>query len=67
MKDDIMPRLTDVVGGCKRTGLGRNRFREWARKIGAERSFGRRKLFDLNTIDEELDRMAEEAKAKRDN
>ena len=62
-----IPRLIKCDEGQAYTRMGKNQFRDWALKIGAARRFGRSVRYDLDVINRELDRMAEEAEAKRDN
>ena len=55
--DSFEARLMSREQGASYTGLGRTRFTDWARSIGAERRFGRRVLFDRQVIDAALDKM----------
>ena len=54
-------RLLDATEVCMYLSLGRNRGVEFARSIGAERTIGRRSLYDKVVIDRYLDKQAMEA------
>ena len=44
-------RLVSRSDLCKYTGLGANKAVEFAKSVGADIKIGRRRLFDLQTID----------------
>lgn len=48
-------RLLDVVELCNYLGIGRNRAKEFARSIGADRHYGRRVVYDRVIIDRAID------------
>lgn len=50
-------RLLNLREACWYTSIGKTRFRLLAVKIGADRHFGRRVLYDRAAIDRYLDRL----------
>lgn len=50
-------RLLKEVEACAYVGMGRNNFRDWAKEIGARRTFGRSVMYDKTVIDKVLDSM----------
>ena len=56
---ELETRLLDIRGVCAYLGLGRNSSLKIVNKIGAERKFGRRTLYDKKVIDQYLDELTE--------
>lgn len=52
-------RMFDANETCIYLGLGRNRGIEFAKAAGAERRFGRRRLYDKKVLDKALDDLSE--------
>lgn len=54
-------RLLNEADGMRYVGLQRNKFRQWAREIGAVRHIGRRVLYDRTVIDQAVDELSNAA------
>lgn len=54
-------RLLKEGEACAYVSMGRNAFRDWAKEIGARRTFGRAVMYDKATIDRTLDLMSAES------
>lgn len=48
-------KLLNEAAAVEYVGLGKTFFRAWAKEIGARRTFGRRVLYDRETIDRAID------------
>ena len=57
MNEAMEPRLLSVKQLTEYTGLSRNTAVKWADRAGARRQFGRRGMYDRETIDRELSNM----------